>query len=491
MYKQPREMEKGVIIRSSTSAGESPRSEIVSRYAARVIRRHPVATVFCLALLLRLFVSFAVTPLFGYEIQSPDSYGYQSMLTQAATGDTGAWDQFTKDLYGSIATFSIPLTVLYRVLSPSFAVGQIFVGVVGAAVAAAVTRLAMEAVPVRWALAGGVTVALLPSQALFSSQVLKDPFVWAALAGTAVALAWAASATTVKSLVIRGAVLAAALSSIAYLRIHTFVAAAIAVALASWVGTAARRVTRTLIVLGIAIAVPWVVGLGPLGWDFISEPKNLDSTRHLNAADAASSFVQSSQQEEELQKEATALVERARQLYERADDLEEGDERAAPLRRRARELETRAQQISEEMPSVQLAEGNLHEPALAYLPRGLVAMLLRPFPWESGSASLRFAGLESIVWYPLLALALLGLPCVYRAPKIFLFPALVGGASLFIYAAAEGNLGSAFRHRGEFVWVVALLACAGAATLFSQRERLSSRERDQPAQDEPGRAGPR
>ena len=37
------------------------------------------------------------------------------------------------------------------------------------------------------------------------------------------------------------------------------------------------------------------------------------------------------------------------------------------------------------------------------------------------------------------------------------FPVLAGAATLAMYGLTEGNLGTAYRHRGEFVWVVALL----------------------------------
>jgi hypothetical protein len=42
------------------------------------------------------------------------------------------------------------------------------------------------------------------------------------------------------------------------------------------------------------------------------------------------------------------------------------------------------------------------------------------------------------------------------------FPVIVATGIVIQYALSEGNVGTAYRHRGEFVWVVALLAALGA-----------------------------
>jgi hypothetical protein len=102
--------------------------------------------------------------------------------------------------------------------------------------------------------------------------------------------------------------------------------------------------------------------------------------------------------------------------------------------------------------------------SVAYIPAGLTVVLLRPFPWEAAtepSASLKLAGLESLLWYPILIFALIGLVAARRHHRQLAFPLLVLGATALMYALTEGNLGTAYRHRGEFVWVVALVASLG------------------------------
>jgi hypothetical protein len=90
------------------------------------------------------------------------------------------------------------------------------------------------------------------------------------------------------------------------------------------------------------------------------------------------------------------------------------------------------------------------------------------------------ARLETIVWYPLLALALIGLSTVWRNRRVLAFPVVAGGAIMVMYALSEGNLGTAYRHRGEFVWVIALLAALGAERIAVWRRRARPSETARP-----------
>jgi hypothetical protein len=90
-------------------------------------------------------------------------------------------------------------------------------------------------------------------------------------------------------------------------------------------------------------------------------------------------------------------------------------------------------------------------------------MLIEPLPLPfAGSISLRLARGEDLLWYPLLALAVFGLWRRRHQLAELVFPLLAGGGIVLMYALSEGNVGTAHRHRGEFVWVVAILATLGA-----------------------------
>src|SRR5439155_9765984 len=91
---------------------------------------------------------------------------------------------------------------------------------------------------------------------------------------------------------------------------------------------------------------------------------------------------------------------------------------------------------------------------LRYLPQGVVALLVKPLPWSTnGNRSLELAGAEHLLWYPLLVLALLGSLSIWVERDVLLFPAVSATGIVIVYALSEGNLGTAFRHRGEVEWV--------------------------------------
>lgn len=85
-----------------------------------------------------------------------------------------------------------------------------------------------------------------------------------------------------------------------------------------------------------------------------------------------------------------------------------------------------------------------------------------------------YAKMETVLWYPLLALAVLGTPLALRRLDMFAFPLLSLGATVLAYSLAEGSIGGAYRHRSEFVWAICLLA----SLAFVKRE--GSEAADQP-----------
>ncbi len=101
-------------------------------------------------------------------------------------------------------------------------------------------------------------------------------------------------------------------------------------------------------------------------------------------------------------------------------------------------------------------------------------MLLRPYPWTgTDNARLQLARAETLLWYPMLALAVLGLVRLRDRARVLAFPLVVGGGTAVMWALVEGNFGTAYRHRGEFVWAVAVLAAAGLTVLAARRGRRS------------------
>jgi hypothetical protein len=491
-----------------------------------LIERHPVLFTFLVAFAARAVLAVLLTVVFGGSLVLDDST-YSTMASQVAAGERGGWDAFTHELYRSTFAFLGPIAAIYSVVGPEKLAGQLFVGLLGALTAAATTRVALEFLKPRWALAAGLGVALLPSQVLWSSLILKDAAVWFALASLAAVVALTMRSTGWRLLPL-GVAASLLLLALAFLREHTLVVAVFALALASLAGIREQRLLRIGGAFAVAIAIPWLVGIGPAGLTLVTNAGSLETRRLNNAEGARTAFIEAepeapvpSQQDPivleriaALQAEASELrlkAEEARQVEpgdpgpgggepgaggdpgdpgpgpggdpgQPGKDGSQGEAKAQEILELAASLETEAQELQaklieqgEDGDSVLVEDAAPLDPNIAHLPTGLSVMLLEPVPWETGgSSTLRLARGEALVWYPALLLAAIGLWQARKHLRSLAFPLLAGGGMLFVYALAEGNVGTAFRHRGEFVWVVALLAALGLRRVAEWRKQRNS-----------------
>jgi hypothetical protein len=413
----------------------------ITRRVAAFVDTHPVWVIFLFALAIRVIVSIGIATLHPNNI-APDGIQYSGLASAQATGHTAGWSAYDHWLYERVGSLVVPLTGLYELFGTHQLVGQLYVALFGAGVAAITTRLAMEVFATRWALVVGLIVALLPSQIVWSSLILKDATVWIALSGLALTVAVAGRSRGPRLLAL-GIVAAALLIFLGYLRLQTLEVAAWALMLAALVGPRRQRLPRIGGALALGILIPWLVfGMGPAGITFVRSSEAPSSIRAGNAVGAKSAIAPG----------------------------------PAPT--------------TAPSPAASAAAGSTDESEVSadvnHLPRGLVAMIAEPFPWQAGgSVYVNLARVQDLVWYPLLLLALLGLLTLRpRHLRVMAFPLLAGGAILILYALTEGNVGTAFRHRGEFEWVIAFLAAFGLiqlATWRSRRRGASSPQAARPA----------
>ena len=117
---------------------------------------------------------------------------------------------------------------------------------------------------------------------------------------------------------------------------------------------------------------------------------------------------------------------------------------------------------------------------ISYMPTGIRVMLLDPLPQHlERSPNMKYAFAEHLVWYPLLLLAGLGIGRYWRELSTELaYTLLVFCGLVAMWGLAEGNFGTAWRHRGELVWVVAVFAGLGLEAareiLLNRREKLTA-----------------
>lgn len=478
-----------------------------------IATERPVLTAFIVALMIRFAIAIFLTRFFSGTLVLDDTT-YHGMIESMAAGETAHWDDYTRTLYWSAAALSGPVTLLYKLFGPTMLIGQLYVGLTGALAVAAGTRLALEVMPRRFALGVGFALAFLPSQAFWSSMLMKDAPVWMTLTALAVLVA-AGNRTTGRRLALFGVAAAGVLVVLSYLRLHTLVVAAFALMLASLFGRKEGRVVRVLGAVAVGVLVPWLVGgIGPAGLELATNAGSLEDRRFLNAVGANTAVVDVPAPEAEPSlppasasggAAAATALEKKERLEARTSQLESQLQQAAPtpapprvVERKQERLERLEEQIAvldavidrlaEEgddredvldepaIPDPTDLEGEGLAPELAYLPRGISVMLIEPFPIPfTGSVSLRLARAESLVWYPLLLLALVGLVQAFKHRQATAFPILAGGAILVMYSLTEGNIGTAHRHRGEFVWVVVLLAGMGWHHL-ARRRRAAAQE---------------
>lgn len=455
---------------------------------------HPYMTLFVVALTLRVMVALLANKFFGGAVLDDETYDF--MATDMATGQAKHWDPFTYSLYWRTAAFLGPVTLIYKVFGPVKLAGQIFVALLGATAVVLAVRLLREFVSKSWAFLGGVVLAFLPSQVFWSAMLMKDAAVWVALLGVALSVAIAGRASG-RTLVGCGFGLIASLVMLSFLREHTLVVAAWAAMVGSVAGVAHHRVQRITGAIAISVAVPWfVASIGPAGVTLVTDQGSLAERRFYNAVDANTAVVDVGRpppgvvppavrdEVDDLTTKANDLEAQAATIEAQAAEIEDDavderrderrEARAERLAARAERLRARAaaqRKAAEELiPEAPPADASL-DADLAHLPRGLSVMLLEPWPVPfTGSTSLRLARLESLVWYPLLVLASVGLWHARKVLRVLLMPIVAGAGIVVMYALTEGNIGTAHRHRGEFIWVVVILAVLGTRELWRYKE---------------------
>jgi hypothetical protein len=83
---------------------------------------------------------------------------------------------------------------------------------------------------------------------------------------------------------------------------------------------------------------------------------------------------------------------------------------------------------------------------------------------------------ENLGWLVLYVLAAMGLWVRRRERHLLAFPVVFGAGFVVMSAMFEGNVGTAFRHRGQIAWALALLATCGLQAVLARRaERRSTR----------------
>jgi hypothetical protein len=438
--------------------------------------KQPAVVAFSVALGLRVALATIITVRFGGLLFGDDGT-YPQLAVQVAEG--ALTDEYSLQLYGSTATYTYPLTWMAEAGMPMPFAGQVWTAMLGAVTAGFVAHV------IHWltrspsiGLAMGLIIAVFPAQVLFSSITLKDAAVWAVASGAAAGLT-AIDFSSRRSVALGAGLLVMLLTLMGFLREHTMVVMLFALLGATALSARRGQLFARGVLLVVLVLQPVSLGHGLGAVDFIRANGGSQENRRIDNAVGASTAVE----------ELAALAEAERLASEQsvapvaadADGQEAGatasdssgpaEDSAAASGDTSASAEGDASVIGSAPPGGDVGEVNRD---LAYLPRGLQLMILDPLPMQlDGNRRVLFAFVENmLLWYPLLVLALLGLPIAFRRRHpATLYAMLFGGGILLLYALTEGNFGTAYRHRGEVVWAAAVAAGFGVEAVRGRLER--------------------
>jgi hypothetical protein len=115
--------------------------------------------------------------------------------------------------------------------------------------------------------------------------------------------------------------------------------------------------------------------------------------------------------------------------------------------------------------------------AIRFLPIGIAFLLFAPFPWAIESPRQMAAMPETLLWYPLFLASLIGVRVSVHEGRAWI-PIAVLVCLACIYSLVEGNFGTAYRHRAQFMPIFFVFSGAGINLLLA-RVRLARTRRRQ------------
>jgi len=431
--------------------------------------RYPLGAVFVAALIVRLAV-VVISHLFHLWPLIPDEGSYVELAVLANDGRVNDYccGGYGPALYDSVRLFSWQLHGLVALFGPVVWLLQMPAVIYGAIGAFVVARTAIRFVSECWALLAGLVIAFAPSAVLHSSAVLRESLIWLLVAAIALLVVSLVEARSLARLTVIGIGLFAGLVGVGWLRGQT------AIVLAwSLVPTALMvrnlKFARFVIVLSLLVVAPWLTGSGPAGLTVVGNAlPRLGTVRAWMSMEAESSHVSFDLLEVE-----PPVVEVEPPVVEVEPPVAEGAGASAIASRSAESITVDGRTVG----LVPTSAGTLIIDNSAFanvsaMSGGLLAFLFRPWPWEwSSQSSLirQAASAENLLWLVGYVLALFGVRPLWRTqPALLVFIASYCSLISIVASLTQGNLGTAFRHRIQILWAVALLGSIGGEHILGR-----------------------
>ena len=497
---------------------------------AELTLRRPLIAVAVVAFVPRALLAVFVNRADIWSL-APDSVQYLAVTEAAVDGRLATfWFGYGESLFQSTRTFTIQIFLLFEIFGPSRFAAQcvaVLYGVLAAVLTVVVARLLVRP---GYALGAGLVVALLPSQVAFSSTAIRESLIWCLLGLTIFFVFRSGRSERVLGSIGWMMATAGPIFLMSYLRIHSTLL--IIWFLAGGLLLKGRaRLVRSLAVVLLVVLLPAFLGMGPGGVEYASaSAKGLGTVRAVLAMSAESAIAGGDPMPAMSAESAIAGGDPMRAMSaesataageptpcfeclpisategpatvgpgmpaESANSADgstlgptPGDARVVcevgcevlpslpgDILQRVADLNAANQKFIVDAEGRRIVLDNDLEATLASFPHGLVSVMLRPFPWEAdGGFGRTAAALESPIWLLLILLSVVGLVANWRSSDEVIL--LVVQVALFTGAAAvtQGNLGTAFRHRGQVLVALAVLSMVGIEHL---RDRWSRNEMD-------------
>lgn len=252
-------------------------SRVLDTFAQR-----PLLVVFFAALVPRVTMALVIRFRFDGYLYLDDRSYLEEFERYAASGSTGKsviWD--------SVPSYSRPISLLFRFVYND-PVAALFPTVLAGSVSAVLVAFAIGRTQSRRkALLAGLLVAWWPSQIFWSSLALRDAFIWMAASMTLAAASHLGLRRTRLNLVGSAFVILLSIAYIAGSRKHSALALALAVIIALLVLHRTRAIFAASAIL--LVAIPLSMGFGVAGWDLWKDGTARISENRQREVDAANS----------------------------------------------------------------------------------------------------------------------------------------------------------------------------------------------------------
>jgi hypothetical protein len=433
----------------------------VTKLTSRAVTQHPLAFLFALACVPRFALATYVALVRNGALYLDDR-SYLRMITERATGSSGEWDDYTKWLWNASRSFLTPGYVLFEVFGPHVLLVLLLSALLGSLLVVGTFRLMCVYASRQTSFALAAILALMPSQILWSSLYLKDIYVAVSLL-LVVFLVHRFESTQVGSrLLIFSFGICVAILFISRIRVHTFLATCFAVGIALVVSRAKFRLATLGFGIVLCLFIPLIPTGQVAGLNVLTRLSNgMEEQRLAGAIGAATAVVSVDKPSENTDNGALGEQVDQEQVDQEQVDQEQVDQ----------------EQVDQEQVEEQSTLRRLLDEA-RYFPSGFRVMVIDPLPQDlKKSRSLYGPFAEHLIWYPILVLAAVGICSLRRRTPTYVTELLLLGGLIAMWGLIEGNFGTAFRHRTEFVWLVFVFGAGGLDSLKSSLRKRGPQQR--------------